>query len=97
MTQSTGDISCHDDERRSEEKLVIAYRSVSVGLSKGLPLGVGRSKKSDPSADVDNVISVAGRRHFSWAGAVVECRSHACPTRGVRVGVGVGVGDWAIG
>ena len=43
----------------SGEELVIAYRSVSVGLSRGLPVGVSWSKKSDPSGDVDNVISVA--------------------------------------
>ena len=63
----------------SGEKLVIAYPSVSVGLRRGLPVGVSWSKKSDPSGDIDNVISVAGRRHFSWA---------AFPCYGYMIGMG---------
>jgi hypothetical protein len=78
---STGKLYFVDES--SGEKLVLKYRCVSFGHSKGLPVGANWSKTTDPSADVDNVVQVKGRKAFS---------PFAFPCYGYMIGMGASAG-----
>ena len=62
----------------SGEKMTVKYRSVSLGESKGLPIGANWSNTSDPSGGFDNV----GVAH----GHVFDSLSFPC--RGYMIGLG---------
>lgn len=66
----------------SNEKMVVSYRSLNVGMGKGPPVGYSESSKTDPSGAASNVSVVEGRNfdYFSF------------PCRGYLIGVGASSG-----
>jgi len=63
----------------SGDKMVVKYRSLSIGESKGLPIGANWSNTSDPSGGFDNVGVVPGR----YFGPL------SFPCRGYMIGIGL--------
>jgi hypothetical protein len=63
-------------------KMVLKYRSISIGESKGLPLGANWSNTSDPSSGAGNVGVVEGQ-YFGPT---------SFPCRGYMFGIGRNVG-----
>lgn len=66
----------------SNEKMIISYRCLSLGMGKGPPIGYSESKTSDPSGGVDNVQVVQGRNFSDFS----------FPCRGYLIGVGASSG-----
>jgi hypothetical protein len=62
----------------SGEKMVVKYRSISIGDGKGLPAGANWSNASDPSGGFDNV----GVVHGHYFGPM------SFPCRGYMIGIG---------
>lgn len=66
----------------SQEKMIISYRSLNVGMGKGPVVGYSESSTSDPSGAAGNVSVVEGR-NFGW---------FSFPCRGYLIGVGASSG-----
>jgi hypothetical protein len=66
----------------TREKMTVKYRSISVGESKGLPVGANWSNTSDPSGGAGNVGVVSGH----YFGRM------SFPCRGYLIGMGASAG-----
>jgi hypothetical protein len=69
----------HED---TGELMIISYRSMSLGVGKGPPVGYSTSTTEDPSGGVDNVAVVEGRNFSEFS----------FPCRGYMIGVGASAG-----